>query len=82
MIGSVSDVDILTAVYGDAGRKKELTISRASAPEFKLEVARRVEDLNAIVECVSNVDILAICGYAFRRTKLAVACAIASEREL
>jgi len=59
-----------------------LAIASAIAPEFKLEVARRVEDLNAIVECVSNVDILAICGYAFRRTKLAVAGAIASEREL
>src|SRR5439155_26884987 len=76
MIGSVSDVDILTAVYCDAGRKKELTISRASAPELKLEVACRVEDLNAIVVAIINVYVLAILGYAVRRRKMTVDCVV------
>ena len=83
MIVRIGYVDILTAIYGDAGRNIELTIARARTAELELEVACRVEHLNALVERISNVDVLAAINRdAFRKIKLTVTKPIASECEL
>ena len=83
MIVRIGYVDILTAIYGKAGRNIELTIASAKTAELELEIARRVEDLNASVKGISNVDVLAAINRdAFRNIELTVTKAIASEREL
>ena len=60
-----------------------MTIVSARTAEVELEVACRVEHLNALVERISNIDVLAAINRdAFRNIELTVTKAIASEREL
>ena len=59
-----------------------MAIGSAIAPEFELEVARGIEDLDAIISIINDVDVLAVVYRdANRRQKLTITRAAAAERE-
>ena len=60
IVARISNQDIAARIYRDALRRKELSVgSGAKAPEFQLKVARRVEDLDAMVVGIGDINVLA-----------------------
>ena len=60
IVACISNQDIAARIYRDALRRKKLSVgSGAKAPEFQLKVARRVEDLDAMVVGIGDINVLA-----------------------